>query len=94
MFCCPKFLNSPPLPFLGTKLWVQDDLNKTLIKRLLNSQKSPKKDTKDNAFLLCVKGDDEDGGDDLAANGEPEDENRIVNVAQLSDHQNYAFQSS
>ena len=45
-------------------------------------------------ILLCVKGDDEDGGDYLAPNGKPEDEDRVVNVAQLSDNQNYDFQSN
>ena len=38
--------------------------------------------------VLCVKGDDDDGGDDLASNGKPEDEHRVVNVAQLSENQN------
>ena len=51
-----------------------------------NTEKQKGKLLKGN--LLCIKGDDKDGGDDLATNSEPEDENRVVNMAQLSENQN------
>ena len=34
--------------------------------------------------LLCIEGDDKDGGDDLPAHGKPEHKDGVVNVAQLS----------
>ena len=34
--------------------------------------------------LLCIQGDDKDGGDDLPAHGKPEHKDGVVNVAQLS----------